>query len=353
VPSGPLTYASSSVSDAAGTALLKLQYGSNIPGGAWAKVNVVLDVQGSPSATLVADTITLAVAGGPQPVLGPVLVAANQNLSVQVTGAQPNTTIVAHVSGLWSTSMAELHAVTSLGNGSIGAQQIVGTPFLEASSIAVAGGGTYTSSIFPMLGYAGVLVQFIASGVSTMPTVVVQWLDSSTPPNQLFQSNWQAQKIIDWVQAWGQQLQVQVTNNDASPLSIALTVVPLAVPPGRKADSLTYKQTALNEIVSIRGVACGVGNTIQATTAAGLGWGGPATVFLSTNWPTSDLAPNYLSEIAYGPTGTGKVLWRAGAWAPEILGMPIDLPDQPITLLFTNNGTQAVTPAFSVVAGYR
>lgn len=352
MPSGPLTYASSAVADTAGSATLKLQYGSNVPGGAWAKVNVVLDVQGSPSAVLLADTVTLAVAGGPQPVLGPVVIAANQNLSVVVTGAQPSSTIVAHVSGMWSTSPEALNAVAPLGNGSIGAQQIVGTPFMEAQTVVVAGGGTYTGPVYPMLGYTGVLVQFIASGVSTMPTVTVQWLDASTPAVQLFQSNWQAQKIIDWVQAWGQQMQLQVLNNDASPLSIALTLVPLAVPPGRKADILTYKGTALNELVSIRGTPCGAGNTVTATTAAGLGYGGPATVFLSTGY-TSDPAPNYSAQIAYGPTGTGKVLWRASQWCPEILGMEIDLPDQPLTLSFTNNGTLGVTPAFSVVAGSR
>ena len=355
---GILTYATSAVADSSGTASLKVQLGSNVPGGAWAKANIILDVSGSCSAVLLADTVTLDQAGGPQPQLGPVVFAANQNVTILVTGAQPLSQIVAHVSGVWSSSLADLQAIGTLSGGTIGAQQIVGTPFLENAVITVPNSGTVNTAIYPMLGYTGVLVQFIAAGVSTMPTVTIQWLDSSTPPVQLYQSNWQAQKIIDWVQAWGQQMRVNVVNNDTSTLSLTMMLVPLAVPPGRKGDILTYKATALNELVSIRNTVCNVGSTITATTPAGLGYDGPGMVYLDcgvfeVNGAPSVTNPNYDVAIFYGPTGTGKTLWHQPILCPNILGMQVDLPDQPLTLSFTNWSDQNVTPSFSVEAAYR
>lgn len=353
--SGILTFATSAVADTSGTASLKVQLGSNVPAPAWAKVNVIVDTPGSPSCALLADSIILDQAGGPQPQLGPAVFAAGQNVTVLVTGAQPSQTIVAHVSGVWSTSLADLQAVATPSGGTIGAQQIIGTPFMENQAITVGNSATVTTPIYPMLGYTGVLVQFIASGVSTMPTVTLQWLDNSVPPVQLYQSNWQAQKIIDWVHAWGQQMRVSILNNDTSTLTLTLMLVPLAVPPGRKADVLTYKQTALNELVAIRGQACGAGATVTATTPAGLGYDGPATAFLDTGYTVAggDPAPNYAASISYGPTGTGKTLVNVPAWCPNWLGIPLDLPDQPLTLSFTNNGSVSVTPSFSVEAGYR
>lgn len=352
--SGILTFATSAVADTSGTATLKVQLGSNAPPGSWAKLNVIVDATGSPSCQLVADTVTLDQAGGPQPQLGPAVFAAGQNVTVVVTGAQPSTTIVAHCSGVWAASLADLQAVSTPSGGTIGAQQIVGTPFLENAALTVGSGGTVTTATYPMLGYTGVLVQFIAAGVSTMPTVTLQWLDTSVPPVQLYQSNWQAQKVIDWVQAWGQQMRVAVQNNDSSTLSLSLMLVPLSAPPGRKADILTYKATALNELVSIRGTPCTSGATIQATTPAGLGYSGPATVYLDTGWTrASGDTPDYAAEIAYGPTGTGKILWEAPQLCPNILGMPVDLPDQPLTLFFTNNAVATVVPSFAVEAAYR
>jgi hypothetical protein len=361
VAGGRLTFATSAVADTGGNATLKLQYGSNAPPGSWAKVNVVLDVSGSPSAIVVADGITLDSAGGPQPQLGPIVFTANQNVSIIVTGCQPSSQVVAHVNGAWDTDVNQLQSIGPLSGGTIGAQQLVGTPFQENQALSIAPGATYTSPVYPMLGYSAIFVQYIVTvgALTSMPTVQVQWLDTSTPPINLFQSNWQAQKIIDVVAAWGQQMQILVTNNDGShTCNMAMTLVPVATPPARKADALTYKTTALNELVSIRNTVCAATATITATTPAGLGWSGPATVYLDCGVTSVSGSPsvapcNFDASISYGPQGTGKTLWHAPVFCPNILGMPIDLPDQPLTLSFTNWAQGSVTPAFAVMAGYR
>ena len=354
--SGPLTFATSAVADNTGSATLKLQFGSNVPGGAWGKVNVIVDVTGSASCQLVADTITLDQAGGPQPQLGPVLFTANQNVSVIVTGAQPGSQVVAHASGVWATDPSMLQAVGPLSGGSIGAQQLIGTPFQENQVNTVAPSGTYTSPIYPMLGYSAILVQFIAAGVSVEPTVTLQWLDTSTPPVQLYQSNWQSQKEIDLVQAWGQQLRVVVQNNDTSTLSLTLMIVPIAATPSHKAAILTYKQTATNELLGMHNTAiANSGGSATVSTAAGLGYAGPAAIWL--DWGVAFAASanaNFGLAITYGPLGTSRTLIELNEYCPNMVGLQVDLPNQPMQATLTNNSDLAsVTPSFGILAAYR
>lgn len=360
MPGGPLTFAISAVADAGGNATLKVQFGSYAPPQAWAKVNIILDVGGSPSAQLIADTVVLDQAGGPQPQLGPAVFMANQNVTVVVTGAQPLSNVVAHVNGAWDQVLSNLDSITTLSGGTIGAQQIVGTPFLDNKAVQLAGSGVFTSAVFPMLGYSSVFIQFIVTvgSLNSMPTVQLQWLDNSVPPLALFQSNYQSQKEIDVVAAWGQQMQVIITNTDAShTLNMTVTLVPVAVPPARKADALTYKQTATNEIVGIHNTAVAHNSSTSATTAQGLGWSGPATIYLDTGWTSAGgfgHPPNFGLQVTYGPQGTGRTLFSMLQFCPNIVGVPIDLPNQPVTITFFNNDNAvSTTPNAGILAGYR
>ena len=146
MPGGNLTFAVGGNADATGTISLKIQAGSYAPPHAWCKVNCIVDASGSPSCQIIADTVTLDQAGGPQPQLGPAVFQAQQVVTVLVTGATPLSLVVVHVSGGWDTELNNLAAIATLSGGTIGAQQIIGTPFLEAAPVAVAPSATYTSA---------------------------------------------------------------------------------------------------------------------------------------------------------------------------------------------------------------
>jgi hypothetical protein len=379
VAGGNLTFPQQVVLDATGSGQAKLQAGSFAPAQAWCAVNCIVDVSGSPSCTITADGVILDQAGGPQPQLGPVIFSAQQVVLVTVTGGMPGSQVVIHVSGVWDDLLQNVQgAIATLSGGTIGAQQIVGTPFLESNAQAIAPSATYTSAVYPMLGYTGVLVQSIVTlgSLTAMPTVTLQWLDNATPPNVIYQSNWQTQKIIDTVQAWGQNMQIVIANNDAAhTCNVATTLVPISSLPPQKAAALTYKATALNELLGIHNQSCALGSSLYATTAAGLGWSGPATLYVNPNnvagWPGDgntqtppmEAFPDYFFQLAYAPAwsgagpytpvGTKKILVEFTHYCP-IAVCEVDLIDQPLMMQFTNNANQnAVTPDLSVVAGYR
>jgi hypothetical protein len=331
-------------------------------------LNAIVDATGSLSANVTADSVILDQAGGPQPQLGPFIFSAQQNVYVNLSGGQPGSQVVVHCNGVWDDSYDNaVNSIATLSGGTIGAQQIVGTAFQQSQTTNVNAGATYTSPIYPMLGYSAVLMQYIVTlgSLTVLPTVTLQWLDGATPPNVIYQSNWQSQKIIDTIASWGPNMQLTVLNNDNThPLAIQMTLVPVAATPFPKAASLTYRQTALNEILSIHNQACTSGNSLYATTAAGLGWSGPATLYVNPNFVrgAGEWNPDYAFQLACAPAWSGSGPYTAIGAKKILVNYPtlcpiaveqIDLIDQPLMMSFTNNGVVTVTPDLSVTAGYR